>query len=208
MRLDFIETSCPGPLVDTFFEHYSKSFEEPRESLDGFYECLRMNSRQEDTIEWVALAYLDGVIVGGANFVVVKIDRWSVHLNYIFVNPEYRGRGYADQILDYIHDLTGVDLVFIEADESTLDFWTMKGAQVVDPDYVQPPLGADSTEHSYALCVFNGPVSDADIKNHLTAFFYSSVFKGSMTRDEATQLMMETNREFERAPKAGEIWRM
>lgn len=190
MRLDFIETSCPGPLVDTFFEHYSKSFEEPRESLVGFYECLRMNSRQEDTIEWVALAYLDDVIVGGVNFVVVKTDRWSVHLNYIFVNPEYRGRGYADQILDYIHDLTGVDLVFIEADESTLDFWTMKGAQVVNPNYVQPPLGADSTEHSYTLCAFNGPVSDADIKNHLAAFFYSSVFKGSMTRDEVKQALL------------------
>jgi GNAT superfamily N-acetyltransferase len=110
------------PLVEVFFKGYDQAFvlESEKEQLSGFRACLALNS----TPAYARLAarygpYRELVLVvtdpaagtapiGGANFIGFPLfmpgpdgDRLllSLHLNYLFVVPGVRGRGYAGRIL-------------------------------------------------------------------------------------------------------------
>lgn len=110
----------PSKTLTDFFTGYDRAFVLPgeKESLEGFEACLAMNfgdaydclsQRYGPYREVVFTAAVEGIVVGGGNFICYTIasraelavvpDILSINLNYIFVDREFRGRGYFRRIL-------------------------------------------------------------------------------------------------------------
>ncbi|MGO8955617.1 MAG: hypothetical protein ACLPWS_17465 [Rhodomicrobium sp.] len=102
-------------LLQRFFAGYDKAFvlENEKEGIEGFAECLALNegANYRDLCQvlgpfrefiFLATDSRTGVQFGGGNMIVFPVELHgkrpatvlSVNLNYIFVEPEIRGRGY------------------------------------------------------------------------------------------------------------------
>jgi len=111
-------TDSPGSAVLTsFFEGYDEAFVLPneKEKLVGFEECLALNqgelyaslSSRYGPFREIVLVMRDGssgTLIGGANliaFPLVLAEKTilSVNLNYIFVQPCHRRRGYLGEMV-------------------------------------------------------------------------------------------------------------
>ncbi|MBI1359214.1 MAG: hypothetical protein GC155_02900 [Alphaproteobacteria bacterium] len=179
-------TQPDSPVLDEFFAGYDAAFVLPdeKEYLEGFRACLALGhppmraqllKRYGPHVEVVAVARdgQGGAMIGGLNFIAYPLagDTVSGNLNYIFVAPAMRGRGYFRRLVAASEDLAASlfdlanprVLTFIElndplvlSDEAyaldsriagvdqfdRLAIWARLGAQVVDFPYVQPPLSA------------------------------------------------------------------
>ena len=108
------------PLLEVFFAGYDQAFVLPseKEEIDGFRDCLALNlppayqplaARHGPFREYVAVAVdtteATETVVGGANLFCYPLrmangeDLLAMHLNYIFVPPTQRRRGYFRRIL-------------------------------------------------------------------------------------------------------------
>lgn len=182
--------AAESPLVAKFFEGYDRAFVLPneREELDGFVECLRLNddpdySRLERMygpfreVVFVAYDAATGDYVGGGNFIAYPLRRpgasLALNLNYVFVNPSARRRGYFAKLVQSVADVAHAFFkdsaqlparIFIEQNDpfkmsaedyardteytgldqfTRIAMWQRLGAKIIDFDYVQPPLSAE-----------------------------------------------------------------
>ena len=108
------------PLLEVFFAGYDQAFVLPseKEEIDGFRDCLALNlppayqplaARHGPFREFVAVAVdttdAAETVVGGANLfcyplcMATGVDLLAMNLNYIFVPPTQRRRGYFGRIL-------------------------------------------------------------------------------------------------------------
>jgi hypothetical protein len=116
-----IEASCTNNRVlKEFYGDYDAAFVLPneKEGYAGFAECLELNSGEAYTQllqrygvfrEFVVVAYdpESRTRVGGANFIAFPLRRagtpekivLSINLNYIFINPDARNRGYFKRLV-------------------------------------------------------------------------------------------------------------
>ncbi len=118
--LALVATADPGhELLGEFFTLYDRAFVLPseKEEFSGFVDCLALNlgdahdqlvARWGAFREWVLLvrdANAGNEVVGGSNFICFPLPApaeppmLSMHLNYLFVVPEHRGRGYLTRLL-------------------------------------------------------------------------------------------------------------
>jgi GNAT superfamily N-acetyltransferase len=117
--LHYEVTDRPDAVLDAFYPAFDRAFvlDSEKERKDGFVDCLQLNSgpmhqalqeRYGPFRELVLIARETpgGAVVGGANFLVVGLPaegdapaRHTVNLNYLFVDPEQRGRGLSRRIL-------------------------------------------------------------------------------------------------------------
>jgi GNAT superfamily N-acetyltransferase len=101
-----------SPLLERFFDGYDGAFVLPdeREELVGFRDCLALNAsmpvfRDRSHREYVLVVEgVDGSLLGGANFLAVRIDQEggppvSIALNYVYVDRAARGRGLSRTLL-------------------------------------------------------------------------------------------------------------
>lgn len=99
-------------LLNDFYPGYDQSFVicSEKEELQGFRECLALNVGETYKLlsaqygpyrEYVLVTYdSQGTAVGGANFICFLIDdAISINLNYVFILPVHRGKGYFRPIL-------------------------------------------------------------------------------------------------------------
>ena len=113
-------TDPSDALLSRFFERYDTAFILPseKEEWSGFVDCLALNdgpayatieAKWGPFREWVLLVSdrnRDDAVVGGANFICYPLAEaprdplLSMNLNYLFVTPEHRGRGYLRRITD------------------------------------------------------------------------------------------------------------
>jgi GNAT superfamily N-acetyltransferase len=114
-------TDPRADLVDVFFDGYDRSFVLPneKEELAGFRECLTLNfpphyerlrAAYGPFREIVLIARAPtGTVIGGANFICFPLDRktaqasevlLAMNLNYLYVLPEHRRRGYFGALLE------------------------------------------------------------------------------------------------------------
>ncbi len=157
------DTSPHSPLLPMFFEAYDAAFilEDEKEDIEGFRKCLALNegaAHETLTARWgpfketiaVAVAPVDGVeiMVGGANFICFRIGDpgaqsqgqrcLSLNLNYIFIRPEFRARGYFRQILGACVDAARQQLAAGSPDDdgrdSALIFTEQNDPFRMDPD--------------------------------------------------------------------------
>lgn len=119
-------TSASDGVLDEFYSDYDKAFvlENEKEGYDGFAECLRLNEgesyerlarRYGGFREYVLVARepQTGVRIGGANFIAFPLKDasspgrtvLSMNLNYVFVNPAFRRRGYFKRLVNDVPDL-------------------------------------------------------------------------------------------------------
>jgi len=118
-------TSPNDPLLDEFFKSYDRAFILPseKEEWNGFVECLKLNDGDEYSglatmwgpyREWVLLARsrdADHPVLGGANLICYPLRTagnsilLSTHLNYLFIDPEQRGRGYFRRMIGACQEL-------------------------------------------------------------------------------------------------------
>ena len=210
-----------GDILDNFYQGYERAFILPneRESLRGLRRCLSLNGHSFAFSAWpsrevvlVANDPVDGERIAGANFLATLIDgRIAIALNYVYVEPEMRGRGLLRSVLDAVHSAARFYLaapkaaasMFIEQNDpmkmtaaqysvdnlhsgvdqiDRLAIWARLGAQLVDLDYVQPPLSCEQDADGalvYAeLRHGASQLSGAFLAAHLTSFFGISVLKG------------------------------
>jgi hypothetical protein len=184
-----VTDSGEGPVFDRFFQGYDRAFVLPDEKEDrgGLVECLALNhgeayrdlKRRYGRFRELCLIARDeaGMVVGGANLIALRLDVagcpavTSANLNYVYVEPEARGRGHLRRLFDAISGTVaqfgkalGPPLVFIEQNDpfaisaeayrrdsaftgldqlDRLRIWARMGARIVDIDYVQPPLSPE-----------------------------------------------------------------
>ena len=193
-------------LLQVFYEGYDRAFviEAEKEPLAGFVECLALNRspqgqglalRYGPFRELVVVAREDARIVGGANLTCLRFAGragllLTVSLNYLYVLPDFRRRGFSRDILlgcaALAQQVLGgpLPLVFLEqhdplrvsADDDQRDseragidqrdrlrVWSRCGAWIVDFDYVQPPLapGAEAADN-LLLSVCAAPATSID----------------------------------------------
>lgn len=117
-------TDPTDPLLDEFFKYYDYAFILPseKEERSGFVECLSLNhgnsyaklaSTWGPFREWVLLVRGadGGTIIGGANLICFPLSSGqtsvviSVNLNYLFIEPSQRRRGYLKKILEACQEL-------------------------------------------------------------------------------------------------------
>ena len=187
-----------GAVFEKFFAGYDQAFVLPdeKEDAEGFRACLALNHGAEHerlTAEYgpfreiclVAADPATGAPAGGANLIAMPIAdkegrrRITANLNYIYVDPKMRGKGYLGRLMRSIEVLIstlfetgdGDALIFIEQNDpfamsaqsyardtrytgldqlDRLRIWARRGAMVVDFPYAQPPLSADQ-EADHAL---------------------------------------------------------
>lgn len=179
-----VTDSGNGSTFDRFFRGYDRAFVLPneKEDVEGLRACFALNRGEAGArleavhgpYREIALVAEDrGEEVGGANFIAMPVGQGvaTANLNYIYVNPGCRGRGYLSRLQQAVRDViwglfpgsTSV-LVFIEQNDpfrmteadyrrdtaftgldqlDRLRIWTRLGARVVDFPYRQPPLSAD-----------------------------------------------------------------
>jgi GNAT superfamily N-acetyltransferase len=194
--LRFDVTDLPtGFVLETFYEGYDAAFILPqeKESIDGFRRCLTLNRAPDygplesrygvfREVVFVASEATAAASIGGGNFIVLSHahpSEWStpayrtVHLNYIYVRPEQRRKGYFNRLIAMVNTVASQALpfaadaesfVFIEQNDplkmaaeayaqdtlqtgldqvQRIGMWARRGARIVDFDYVQPPLSDD-----------------------------------------------------------------
>ncbi len=111
--------SPSDPVLSEFFAGYDRSFVLPseKEELRGFRDCLLLNlSPQRERIEATYGAFREYVLVakpcgddpgaqiGGANFICYPLQMngnkpvLAVNLNYLYVLPEHRGKGWLRRL--------------------------------------------------------------------------------------------------------------
>jgi len=189
LRLE-VTTSFHSPTFARFYPSYDRAFILPseKEDEDGFRACLALNrpGRTRQALverfgpfnEYCMIAHdaAEGIEIGGINCIVLQYDDAegrpvaSVNLNYIFVDPARRGRGYLRRMLDALR--LALDeklapgrnaLVFLEQNDpfrldetayaqdtahagidqfDRLHVWARMGARILDFPYVQPALSA------------------------------------------------------------------
>jgi GNAT superfamily N-acetyltransferase len=178
-----------GPVFERFFAGYDRAFVLPDEKEDraGLSACLALNhgaahARLVDRFgrfrELCLVAETaDGRLIGGANFIAMPAagatapPMVTANLNYVYVDRDFRGRGYLRWLLDAVSETAAElfgerrhALVFIEQNDpflmspedyardtkltgvdqfARLRIWARLGARVVDFPYVQPALSAD-----------------------------------------------------------------
>ncbi|HEX2732268.1 MAG TPA: hypothetical protein VHM70_11695 [Polyangiaceae bacterium] len=179
-----VTLSSRSEIVTRFYEGYDRAFVLPneKEELSGFIECLALNEGDAHQAlvkrfgpfrELVLIAETSaGDLIGGANFITFPLanGRLCSNLNYIYVQPQQRRRGYfsslvaaVDEVARYVFagQSDARPLVFIEqndpvcmsredyardSERTGLDqieriaIWAKLGARVVDFAYVQPAL--------------------------------------------------------------------
>lgn len=119
LRFEYLWEPDDPLLTNDFYPGYDQSFviDSEKEELKGFMDCLALNmgnthrqltARHGPYREYVLVAYdKQGVVVGGANFLClllqdVTVNRQAaitINLNYLFVLPAHRGKGYLRPIL-------------------------------------------------------------------------------------------------------------
>ena len=118
-------TDAGNALFDRFFALYDLAFILPseKEQRSGFVDCLALNHGTAHARlaaawgpfrEWVLLVRDAGAgdnVVGGANFICFALPvpgepaLPAMHLNYIFVEPAHRRRGYLARIIRACQEL-------------------------------------------------------------------------------------------------------
>ena len=200
-----------GAVFDSFFAGYDRAFVLPdeKEDADGFRTCLALNHGAEHdrlTAEYgpfrevcvVAEDPASGAPAGGANLLAMQIvdkqgrSLTTANLNYAFVDPNMRGKGYLGRLLASIEALVstlfesagGEALIFIEQNDpfamspnnyardtrytgldqiDRLRIWARRGALVVDFPYAQPPLSADQqADHTLVYSVLGARAQALD----------------------------------------------
>lgn len=177
-----------GPLFERFFAGYDRAFvlPEEKEDRDGFRACLALNHGAEH--ERLAADYgpfrelclvaedYAGAPIGGANLLATRFALpgaepvVTVNLNYIYIDPERRGRGHLRELVRGVGQIAAAEfrephepLIFIEQNDpfrmsaeayasdteaagidqlDRLRIWARLGARILDFDYVQPALSA------------------------------------------------------------------
>jgi GNAT superfamily N-acetyltransferase len=106
-------------VLDAFYPAYDAAFvlDSEKERVEGFHDCLALNSGpthqalrdQYGPFRELVLVARDaptGPVLGGANFLVVQLPaersaavRHTINLNYLFVEPNQRGRGLSLRIM-------------------------------------------------------------------------------------------------------------
>jgi GNAT superfamily N-acetyltransferase len=107
-------------LVDTFCQEYKTAFVFPkeRETRSGLRLCLALNGAAGEAVharfgpsrECVALLHDAGkAVAGGMNFICFPMhglrSTMTVHTTYVFVNPDWRGRGLLRTLYQTIEDV-------------------------------------------------------------------------------------------------------
>jgi len=123
-----VTADSSSPIVGQFFDDYDRAFVLPneKEELAGFKECLDLNSGSEyDELirryglfrEVVFVARDAGVgnaVIGGGNFIAFPLsaagdpavaDCLCANLNYIYVVPGARGRGYLRKLIQAVNEI-------------------------------------------------------------------------------------------------------
>jgi GNAT superfamily N-acetyltransferase len=203
--LDAELTLSAGKLLDLFYEGFDRSFVLPNEKEEkaGFAECLALNEGAEHARlvaqlgafrEVVLVARDGGVQVGGANFIAYRLNGGktvAMNLNYLYVLPEQRRKGYFGRLLEAVgevaREVLGAEagaetLIFIEQNDplkmsaedyerdtqhsgldqvERLHMWGRLGARIVDVPYVQPPLSAQQDADDTLLYSVLGARSDS-----------------------------------------------
>jgi hypothetical protein len=118
-------TDAEDPLLAEFFAAYDRAFILPseKEEWDGFVECLKLNhGNAYETLastwgpfrEWVLLArspVSPSTVIGGANLICFPLHTdaaslvLSMHLNYLFIDPSERGKGYLRKLIGICQDV-------------------------------------------------------------------------------------------------------
>jgi GNAT superfamily N-acetyltransferase len=180
LELD-VTTRPDSPVLAEFFAGYDHAFVLPdeKEDLDGFKACLalghgevrqRLLKRYGPHVEVVLVARDGGKMIGGGNFIAYPVGSLVAgNLNYVFVTPGARGKGYFRRLVAACEELMAKlfaglgTLTFIELNDpfvlsdeeyrldsetagvdqfDRLAIWARLDAKVVDFPYVQPPLSA------------------------------------------------------------------
>jgi len=116
-------TSAIDGILDIFYADYDLSFilANEKETYKGFSECLMLNHGDAyrrlahlfgPFREFVAVVYDGKTRIAGLNFIILPLSSsrstvYSANLNYIFVNPAVRRRGYFSRLMG---DLAGVSI--------------------------------------------------------------------------------------------------
>lgn len=164
-----------------FFAGYDKAFvlANEKEDEEGFARCFALNfgaeyarlSAQYGPYSEVCLVAEEGdTDIGGANFIAMPIDAYTIsaNLNYIYINAGARRAGRFSKLVDGVREALSAlypgrerVLMFIEQNDpfamsaedyrrdteftgidqlDRLRIWAKRGARVVDFPYAQPPL--------------------------------------------------------------------
>lgn len=206
-KILFTETA--DEIFDRFFSIYDQVFTLPneKESREGFLEALSLNVPHSNVVEYVLVLIEDDSDVAGANFVCIEFDQHIfVHINYLAVLPQFRGKGYARKILKSILDCIvpfqkNIHLMIevnnpskMSYDDYTKDtlvsgidqiqrlkIWQALGFEVVAFPYVQPPLSADQQPDT-GLVLMKGSggrmITGELFAAYLSHFFGTTVLKG------------------------------
>jgi GNAT superfamily N-acetyltransferase len=123
-----VTADADSPIVEQFFSDYDEAFILPneKEELAGFRQCLQLNSEPKQAklarrygpfreIVFVARdASIGDAVIGGGNLIVfplpaqdapTTVDCLSVNLNYIYVVPDARGRGYLRKLIQAVDEI-------------------------------------------------------------------------------------------------------
>lgn len=120
LRFEYLWEPDDPLLTNDFYPGYDQSFviDSEKEELKGFTDCLALNmddtcrqltARHGPYREYVLVAYdKQGAVVGGANFLCLLLQdvtingqaAITINLNYLFVLPTHRGKGYLRPILE------------------------------------------------------------------------------------------------------------
>lgn len=194
-----------GPLLPAFYADYDRSFVLPneKEELKGFADCLALNFGPD----YARLAEIYGpyrevvllagdsedVSVGGANFIVApNRGRLCMNLNYLFVLPEQRRKGYLASMVHAVREAAHKyfpghpqePLIFIEQNDplrmsareyaedtehtgldqlDRIAIWAKLGARILDFPYVQPALSeAQLPDSNLVLSVLGATENSLD----------------------------------------------
>ncbi len=120
--LRFDVTDLPtGLVLETFYEGYDAAFvlPEEKEPIEGFRRCLALNHAPRygsleshhgafREVVFVASDVTTDASIGGGNFIVLSHAQPSdgprpvyrtIHLNYIYVRPEHRRKGFFKRLV-------------------------------------------------------------------------------------------------------------
>lgn len=194
-----------GPVFERFFAGYDRAFVLPdeKEDVEGFRACLALNHGAEHRrliAEYGPFRELcliaedcDGVPVGGANLIAMPAATGpavTANLNYIYVEPEQRGRGHLARLLGAARRCAGnlfgapasQVLVFLEQNDpfrmseadysrdtrftgldqfTRLRIWAKRGALAIDFPYEQPALSSGQRPDSTLMMSVIGPSGQA-----------------------------------------------
>lgn len=125
LLIEATTTSSDG-ILDQFYRDYDAAFVLPneKESIAGFAECLALNAHEAYAglarrfgpfreFVLVARERAAGPRIGGANFIAFPLRQsegfdatiLALHLNYVFVNPPARRRGYFTRLVRDLPDI-------------------------------------------------------------------------------------------------------